>query len=68
MMRSNDGENIPVVQAYAYGKYLGYLKITFDDAGKVVKAAGNPILLDSSVPQGGPICYNEDIIAYTGFV
>lgn len=51
MVRSDDGKNIPVVQAYAFGKYLGYLKVTFDNAGKVIKAAGNPILLDSSVPQ-----------------
>lgn len=55
MVRSDDGKNIPVVQAYAFGKYLGYLKVTFDDAGNVIKAAGNPILLDSSVPQGRPI-------------
>lgn len=68
MVRSNDGKNIPVVQAYAFGKYLGYLKVTFDDAGKVIKAAGNPILLDSSVPQGRPICCTENIIIYTGFV
>lgn len=53
-----------MVQAYAFGKYLGYLKVTFDDAGKVVKAAGNPILLDSSVPQGRPICCAENIIVY----
>lgn len=53
MVRSDDGRNVPVVQAFAFGKYLGYLKVTFDEAGNVVKAAGNPILMDSSVPQGG---------------
>lgn len=52
MVKSDDGRNVPVVQAYAFGKYLGYLKVTFDEAGNVVKAFGNPILLDSSVPQG----------------
>lgn len=52
MVNSDDGRQVPVVQAYAFGKYLGYLKVTFDDAGNVVKATGNPILLDSSVPQG----------------
>jgi len=41
-----------VVQAYAYGKYLGYLNVTFDEKGNVVEAVGNPILLDSSVPEG----------------
>uniref|UniRef100_A0A8C4NUY8 5'-nucleotidase n=1 Tax=Dicentrarchus labrax TaxID=13489 RepID=A0A8C4NUY8_DICLA len=51
MVRSDDGRPVPVVQAYAFGKYLGHLKVTFDDAGNVVKSTGNPILLDSSVPQ-----------------
>ena len=41
-----------MVQAYAFGKYLGYLKVSFDEAGNVIKAVGNPILLDSSIPQG----------------
>ncbi|XP_034018330.1 5'-nucleotidase [Thalassophryne amazonica] len=51
MVTSDDGRQVPVVQAYAFGKYLGNLKVTFDDAGNVVNATGNPILLDSSVPQ-----------------
>ncbi|KAA8582136.1 hypothetical protein FQN60_008876 [Etheostoma spectabile] len=51
MVRSNDGRNVPVVQAFAFGKYLGYLKLTFDDFGNVVKAVGNPILMDSSIRQ-----------------
>lgn len=52
MVRSSDGRDVPVVQAYAFGKYLGYLKVTFDEAGNVIKATGNPILMDSSIPQG----------------
>ncbi|XP_030247686.1 5'-nucleotidase-like [Sparus aurata] len=51
MVRSSDGRDVPVVQAYAFGKYLGYLKVTFDEAGNVIKATGNPILMDSSIPQ-----------------
>uniref|UniRef100_UPI003AADE4D8 5'-nucleotidase isoform X2 n=1 Tax=Centroberyx gerrardi TaxID=166262 RepID=UPI003AADE4D8 len=51
MVKSADGRDVPVVQAYAFGKYLGYLKMTFDEAGNVLKSTGNPILLDSSVPQ-----------------
>ncbi|CAK6956906.1 snake venom 5'-nucleotidase-like [Scomber scombrus] len=51
MLKSNDGRNVPVVQAFAFGKYLGYLKVTFDKAGNVVKADGNHILMDSSIPQ-----------------
>ncbi|XP_037607303.1 5'-nucleotidase [Sebastes umbrosus] len=51
MVKSDNGRQVPVVQAYAFGKYLGYLKVTFDDAGNVLKSTGNPILLDSSVQQ-----------------
>ncbi|KAM3871235.1 snake venom 5'-nucleotidase-like [Diretmus argenteus] len=51
MVKSDDGRNVPVVQAFAFGKYLGYLKVTFDETGNVIKAAGNPILMDSSIPQ-----------------
>ncbi|XP_029903579.1 5'-nucleotidase-like [Myripristis murdjan] len=55
MVKSDDGRDVPVVQAYAFGKYLGKLKVTFDDAGNVVKSEGNPILLDSSVAQDADI-------------
>ncbi|MCG7622354.1 bifunctional metallophosphatase/5'-nucleotidase [Epibacterium sp. Ofav1-8] len=41
--------DVPVVQAYAYSKYLGELTVTFDDAGNVTAAEGDPILLDASV-------------------
>lgn len=41
--------DVPVVQAYAYTKYLGELTVTFDDEGNVISAAGEPILLDASV-------------------
>ncbi|XP_046877126.1 5'-nucleotidase isoform X1 [Hypomesus transpacificus] len=51
MVKSEDGRDVPVVQAYAFGKYLGYLKVTFSDTGDVLKATGNPILLDSTVPE-----------------
>lgn len=44
-----DGAQVPVVQAYAYGKYLGELRLTFDDAGAVTAAGGAPLLLDASV-------------------
>lgn len=43
--------SVPVVQAYSYGKYLGELVVTFDDAGTVLSATGEPILLDASVAE-----------------
>ncbi|KAI1897398.1 hypothetical protein AGOR_G00082890 [Albula goreensis] len=51
MVRSDDGRDVPVVQAYAFGKYLGYLKVSFDEAGHVVASTGNPVLLDSNIPE-----------------
>ncbi len=44
-----EGDLVPVVQAYAYSKYLGHLELTFDDAGGLIYAGGNTILLDGSV-------------------
>lgn len=44
-----DGSMVPVVQAYAYSRYLGHAELTFDDAGNLVYAGGNTISLDASV-------------------
>ncbi len=38
-----------IVQAYAYGKFLGELNVTFDDEGKIVEAAGEPIIMNGEV-------------------
>jgi 5'-nucleotidase/UDP-sugar diphosphatase len=38
-----------IVQAYAYGKYLGELNVTFDDEGNVKEASGEPVLIDAAV-------------------
>ncbi len=40
-----------IVQAYAYGKFLGELQVTFDDEGNLVKAEGEPRLIDASVTE-----------------
>jgi len=40
-----------IVQAYAYGKYLGELNVTFDEAGVVTEANGAPLLIDASVSE-----------------
>ncbi|MBU2983042.1 bifunctional metallophosphatase/5'-nucleotidase [Lentibacter algarum] len=47
--------NVPVVQAYAYSKYVGHLVLTFDDAGVVTAATGDTILLDASVAEDAEI-------------
>ncbi|WP_343081742.1 bifunctional metallophosphatase/5'-nucleotidase [Ostreiculturibacter nitratireducens] len=40
-----------IVQAYAYGKFLGELNVTFNDAGEVTEATGEPLILDAAVAQ-----------------
>ena len=51
MVAGPDGVEVPVVTANSYSKYLGHLILTFDDDGRLVKAEGEPILLDNSVPE-----------------
>ena len=40
-----------IVQAYAYGKFLGELNVTFDDDGVITQASGAPILIDGNVAE-----------------
>ncbi|MCU0906997.1 MAG: 5'-nucleotidase C-terminal domain-containing protein [Rhodobacteraceae bacterium] len=42
---------VPIVQAGAYGMYLGALTVTWDDAGNVVSATGDVQPLDASVAE-----------------
>ena len=43
---------MPVVQAMAFTKYLGYMNLTFDENGDLTEFEGRPILLDHTMPQG----------------
>ena len=47
-----DGGQGLVLQAFHNGKYLGVFNVTFDDAGVITKYAGNPVLLDHTIPEG----------------
>ncbi len=42
---------VQIVHAYAYGKFLGELNVTFDDAGNVTQAVGEPLVMDSTVAE-----------------
>ncbi len=46
-----DGGRTAIVQAYAYGKYLGRLDVSFDDHGAITEATGEPLLMDRTVPE-----------------
>ncbi|MEM8957153.1 MAG: bifunctional metallophosphatase/5'-nucleotidase [Pseudomonadota bacterium] len=48
---------VPVVQAGAYGRWLGHLVLTFDDEGNVISATGGPIAI------GPDIAKDPDIAA-----
>ncbi|XP_030029332.2 uncharacterized protein LOC115446696 [Manduca sexta] len=45
------GRSVPVVQAYAYTKYLGRLHMIFDEDGEIASLDGEPILLNQDIPQ-----------------
>jgi 5'-nucleotidase len=47
LVASPSGRATPIVQAYAFGRYLGDLTVEFDEDGAVVWARGEPIELTS---------------------
>jgi 5'-nucleotidase len=49
MVNGPAGNEVPVVTAGAYAKYLGDLVVTWDDEGNVISAEGAPIIMDASV-------------------
>ena len=52
MVKQPSCKIVPVVQAYAFGKYLGNLMVTFNDQGEVIASSGSPIFMDNKIPQG----------------
>ncbi|HVS66859.1 MAG TPA: bifunctional metallophosphatase/5'-nucleotidase [Thermoanaerobaculia bacterium] len=49
VIESPRGEPVLIVTDFAYGKYLGRLDVTFDEAGIATSWEGDPILLDVQV-------------------
>lgn len=49
--REND-RKILIVQASAYTKFLGNLTVWYDHNGDIQNWEGNPIYLDSNIPEG----------------
>ena len=64
LVESPAGRPVPIVQAYAYSKYLGDLALEFADDGAVVGATGDTILIDAGVPPAADI--EERIAALAG--
>lgn len=44
-----------IVQAYAYGKFLGELNVTFNDAGEITATSGQPLILDAAVSEDAAV-------------
>lgn len=47
--KNEEGDDVLIVQASAYTKYLGDITLYFDDAGKVQHFEGAPIFLGNDV-------------------
>ena len=63
MVVGKGGRKVPVVQAYAYTKYLGKLILDIDQEGEVTSIDGRPVLLDSKFKQSkkkGFIFFKKD--------
>lgn len=45
LVESPSGRAVPIVQAYAFSRYLGDLALEFDEDGTVVSATGDTVLL-----------------------
>ncbi|WP_075291294.1 5'-nucleotidase C-terminal domain-containing protein [Pararhizobium arenae] len=62
IVKNPAGVEVPIVQAYAYSKYLGELKVVFDDGGKVKSSTGAPLLLDASItPDAGYVARVKEL-------
>lgn len=61
---NNKNKKVPVVQAYAYTKYLGIIHLDFDDNGNIMNVSGNPVLLDSSFAEGNNNFFLKLIFVY----
>jgi len=52
LVKNADGDIVPIVQGYEWGKVMGEIKLSFNARGKVVKVvAARPIVVDETVPE-----------------
>ncbi|XP_055386813.1 protein 5NUC-like [Condylostylus longicornis] len=55
LVKNSRGKEVPVVQAYAYTKYLGKIEVEFDKTGNLVNWNGKPILLNATIPEDSDV-------------
>ncbi|KAG9320478.1 hypothetical protein KVV02_002335 [Mortierella alpina] len=50
IIKNTKGENTLIVQAFCWGRYIGHLDVVFNPEGQIVSWAGEPILVENSIP------------------
>ncbi|KAL1610789.1 hypothetical protein SLS60_002460 [Paraconiothyrium brasiliense] len=48
---NKDGDEVFIVTAYRWGEYVGYIDVTYDEAGKILAYHGAPIHLTNTTKQ-----------------
>ena len=62
IIKQPGGRAVPVVQAFAFTKYLGSVILTIDGQGEVSQINGKPILLDSSFEQSRALKCDKQLL------
>ena len=62
IVKNKNGQDVPVVSAYKYSKYLGYLKLQVKDNKLIPIGGSNPILMDKTYKQGNSNKKNGTIL------
>ncbi len=65
-VRDREGVAVPIVTAGSHLRYVGRLKLEFDDAGRVLAASGGPVLVSAfdsaTLPHARPFAKNEETL------
>lgn len=52
VVHRRDGSQGLVVQAFWFGKYMGEIKVTYREDGKILHYEGRPVMMDHSISEG----------------
>jgi 5'-nucleotidase len=63
LVESPSGRAVPIVQSYAFSRYMGDLTLEFDADGAVVAATGDSILLDAAFEPAADIAARVEALA-----
>ena len=61
-VESPSGNPVLVMQAASLGRYLGDLEVSFNDGGIATEWSGEPILLDSSIPEDPTVLAQVEVM------